>query len=88
MDMKFEKTGGVTNLVAWRFAPTYVYWTDDVIGVVPVIEAYENREQYSFLEEKDWNRIADSYQKTIQTLTAITDCPYEIVDYEYVFQIQ
>lgn len=88
LDMEFEKTGSVTNLVAWRFAPTYVYWTDDVIGVVPVIEAYENREQYSFLEEKDWNRIADSYQKTIQTLTAITDCPYEIVDYEYVFQIQ
>lgn len=87
MDMDFEKSGGVTRLTGWRFAPTYVYWKDDVIGVVPVIEAYENRETYSFLEEKDWVRIEDSYQKTIQTLTAITDCPYEIVDYKYNFII-
>lgn len=87
MDMDFEKQGGETRLVGWRFAPTYVYWTDDVIGVVPVIEAYENREAYSFLSERDWDRIADSYEKTIQTLTAVTDCPYEIVDNEYQFQI-
>lgn len=87
MDMDFEKKGDTTQLVGWRFAPTYVYWTDDVIGVVPVIEAYENREKYSFLEDKDWVRIEDSYQKTIQTLTKVTDCPYEIVDYEYNFKI-
>ncbi|MBQ8147785.1 MAG: CapA family protein [Lachnospiraceae bacterium] len=87
MDMEFEKKGDTTTLVGWRFAPTYVYWKDDVIGVVPVVEAYQNREAYSFLEEKDWVRIEDSYNKTIQTLTKITDCPYEIVDYEYNFQI-
>lgn len=87
MDMDFEKKGDTTQLVGWRFAPTYVYWKDDVIGVVPVIEAYENREKYSFLEDKDWVRIEDSYQKTIQTLTKVTDCPYEIVDYEYNFKI-
>lgn len=87
MDMDFEKQGDTTTLVGWRFAPTYVYWTDDVIGVVPVIEAYENREKYSFLSEDDWVRIQDSYVKTIRTLTAITDCPYEIVDYKYQFLI-
>ena len=87
MDMDFEKQGDTTTLVGWRFAPTYVYWTDDVIGVVPVIEAYENREKYSFLSEDDWVRIEDSYVKTIRTLTAVTDCPYEIVDYKYQFQI-
>lgn len=87
MDMDFEKEGDTTRLVGWRFAPTYVYWTDDVIGIIPVIEAYENREAYDFLSERDWVRIEDSYQKTIQTLTAITDCPYEIVDFEYSFKI-
>lgn len=87
MDMDFEKEGDTTRLVGWRFAPTYVYWTDDVIGIIPVIEAYENREAYDFLAERDWVRIEDSYQKTIQTLTAITDCPYEIVDFEYNFKI-
>lgn len=87
MDMDFEKQGDTTTLVGWRFAPTYVYWTDDVIGVVPVIEAYENREKYSFLSEDDWVRIEDSYVKTIRTLTAVTDCPYEIVDYKYQFLI-
>lgn len=87
MDMDFKKEQGETTLTGWRFAPTYVYWTDDVIGVVPVIEAYENREAYSFLSDKDWSRIEDSYQKTIQTLTKITDCPYEIVNYEYNFEI-
>lgn len=87
MDMDFEKKNGETKLTGWRFAPTYVYWTDDVIGVVPVIEAYENRDAYPFLSEKDWARIEDSYHKTIQTLTKITDCPYTIVDYEYNFEI-
>ncbi len=87
MDMDFEKQNGETRLTGWRFAPTYVYWTDDVIGVVPVVEAYENRDAYSFLSEKDWARIEDSYHKTIQTLTKITDCPYNIVDYEYNFEI-
>lgn len=87
MDMDFEKKDDVTTLTGWRFAPTYVYWTDDVIGVVPVLEARENREAYSFLSESDWVRIEDSYQKTIQTLTAITDCEYQIIDYEYNFAI-
>lgn len=87
LDMEFEKSGSETRLTAWNFAPTYVYWTDDVIGVVPVLEAYENRDQYAFLSEKDWGRIEDSYNKTIKTLTAVTDCPYEIKDYRYVFQI-
>lgn len=87
LDMEFEKKGGKTTLTEWKFAPTYVYWTDDVIGIVPVVEAYENREAYSFLSDRDWVRIEDSYNKTIQTLTAVTDCPYEIKDYRYVFQI-
>lgn len=87
MDMDFEKKGDTTTLVGWRFAPTYVYWKDDVIGVVPVVEAHENPAAFAFLEEKDWVRIEDSYQKTIQTLTKVTDCPYEIVDYEYNFKI-
>lgn len=87
LDMEFEKKGGKTTLTSWKFAPTYVYWTDDVIGIVPVVEAYENREAYGFLSEKDWVRIEDSYNKTIKTLTAITDCPYEIQNYRYVFQV-
>lgn len=87
IDMDFEKRGDTTTLVGWRFAPTYVYWTDDVIGVVPVIEAYENRADYDFLAPRDWAQIENSYKKTIQTLTAITDCDYEIVDYKYNFDI-
>lgn len=87
MDMDFAKKDDVTTLVGLRFAPTYVYWKDDVIGIVPVIEAYENREAYSFLEERDWARIEDSYGKTIGTVTAITDAGYEIVDFKYNFDI-
>lgn len=87
MDMDFEKVGDETTLTGWRFAPTYVYWTDDVIGVVPVVEAHDCREAYDFLQEKDWARIDDSYAKTIETLSAITDCPYEIIDYKYAFDI-
>lgn len=88
MDMDFEKQGDTTVMTGWRFAPTYVYWTDDVIGIVPVVEAYENRQAFDFLAPRDWTRIEDSYQKTIATLTAITDCDYEIVDYKYDFKIQ
>lgn len=87
MDMDFEKRGDTTTMVGWRFTPTYVYWTDDVIGVVPVIEAYENRAAYDFLAPRDWAQIENSYNKTIQTLTAITDCDYEIIDFKYNFDI-
>lgn len=87
LDMDFEKTGGHTYITGWRFAPVYVYWTDDVIGLVPVVEAYENRDQYSFLTEKDWGRIEDSYSKTIATLNSISDWDYTIENYEYCFDV-
>lgn len=87
LDMEFEKQGDHTYITAWRFAPVYVYWKDDVIGLVPVVEAYENRDQYSFLTEGDWGRIEDSYQKTIETLNSISQMDYEVVDYEYSFPV-
>lgn len=87
LDMDFEKTGDQTYMTGWRFAPVYVYWQDDVIGLVPVVEAYENREKFSFLTEKDWGRIEDSYSKTIQTLNSISNADYEIVNYEYNFDV-
>lgn len=87
LDMDFEKTGNQTYITGWRFAPVYVYWQDDVIGLVPVVEAYENRDKFSFLSEKDWARIEDSYSKTIQTLNSISNADYEIVNYEYCFDV-
>lgn len=87
LDMDFEKTGDRTYITGWRFAPVYVYWQDDVIGLVPVVEAYENREKFSFLTMQDWERVEDSYSKTIQTLNSITNTEYEIVDYEYCFDV-
>lgn len=87
LDMEFEKQGNQTYITEWKFTPVYVYWKDDVIGVVPVVEAYENREKYSFLSEKDWGRIADSYSKTIETLNSKSNRKYEIIDYKYCFDV-
>lgn len=87
LDMDFEKTEDQTYLTGWRFAPVYVYWQNDVIGLVPVVEAYENRDKFSFLSAQDWTRIEDSYTDTIQTLNSISNLDYEIVNYEYCFDI-
>lgn len=37
--------------------PTYVYWTENTIGVIPVLDAQENQNNYDFLSKKDWDRI-------------------------------
>lgn len=87
MDVDLVKDEEGTRVEGLHFAPTYVYWNEDVIGVVPVIEAYDNPTQYSFLSDYDRRRIADSYTKTIVTLNAIENCNYTIENYKYNIEI-
>lgn len=84
-DLTFTKQGNNLKITQVAVAPTYTYWKDDVIGVVPVLEAYNNRDEYSFLSDKDWGRIEDSYSKTIQTLNYYNTMSYSCDGYRYYF---
>lgn len=72
-----------TRVEGVRVSPCYTYWNSEVIGVVPVIEAYENRDQYNFLQAKDFTRIEDAYNKTINTVTSNGQITYTIIDNKY-----
>jgi hypothetical protein len=67
-----------------KVEPTYVYWTDSTRGVVPVLEAYNNKSDYSFLSEKDWNRIDFAEEHIINLLMEYGNLQYTEEDNKYV----
>lgn len=87
-DVDITKDNSGTYITGVRVAPVYTYWNSEVIGVVPVIEAYENQDKYSFLRPKDWPRISDAYDKTINTVTNNGEIPYHIENYKYVIDMK
>jgi poly-gamma-glutamate synthesis protein (capsule biosynthesis protein) len=74
----------VTKVENIKVEPTYVYWTDSTIGVVPVLEAYNNRSAYSFLSEKDWSRIDFAEEHIINLLMEYGNLQYTEEDNKYV----
>ncbi|MBR1815478.1 MAG: CapA family protein [Lachnospiraceae bacterium] len=62
-----EAVNSVTDIKVY---PTYVYWTDSTIGVVPVLEAYNNQDAFSFLSDYDWQRINYAKEHVIEVVTA------------------
>ncbi|MBQ9609988.1 MAG: CapA family protein [Lachnospiraceae bacterium] len=62
-----EPVNSVTDIKVY---PTYVYWTDSTIGVVPVLEAYNNQDSFSFLSDYDWQRINYAKDHVIEVVTA------------------
>lgn len=85
-DITFTKQGKNLSISEVAVAPTYTYWNDEVIGVVPVLEAYYNRDSYAFLSSKDWGRIEDSFEKTILTLNYYNTMSYTCDGYRYYFR--
>ena len=69
-----EAVNSVTNIKVY---PTYVYWTDSTIGVVPVLEAYNNHDAFSFLSDYDWQRINYAKDHVIEVVTAKGSFDYE-----------
>lgn len=78
-NLNIESDGKNTKLCSVELIPTYVYWTDEVIGVVSCYDAYENRDQYSFLSEKDFSRITSASENMFQHINSIGnyDAVYE-----------
>lgn len=74
----------ITKVSEIRAIPTYVYWTDSTIGVVPVLEAYNNKDQFSFLSGTDWNRIDFAKDHVIEVIMAKGNLDYTIDNDEYV----
>ena len=69
-----EAVNSVTDIKVY---PTYVYWTDSTIGVVPVLEAYNNHDAFSFLSDYDWQRINYAKDHVIEVVTAKGSFDYE-----------
>lgn len=70
-----ETVNSVTQI---KVAPTYVYWTDSTIGVVPVLEAYNHKSDYSFLSDYDWQRIDYAKDHVIEVVTAKGSLDYSV----------
>ena len=67
-----------------KVAPTYVYWTDETIGVIPVLEAYNHRANYSFLSDRDWGRIEYAKDHVIEVVCAKGSLDYSLDDDMYI----
>lgn len=74
----------ITKVEDIKVEPTYVYWTDTVIGVVPVLEAYNHQDDYSFLSARDWERITYAKDHVIELLMTYGNLQYEIENDKYV----
>ena len=79
LNFNIESDGINTKLRSIELIPTYVYWTEDVIGVVSCYEAYEHKDDYSFLSEKDFSRITSVKDNMFQHINSIGnyDAVYE-----------
>lgn len=82
-NLNIENDGVNTRLRSIELIPTYVYWTNDVIGVVSCYEAYENREAYSFLSQSDFSRINSAAENMFQHINSMGnyDAVYENMRY-------
>ena len=78
-NLNIESDGDHTRVKSIELIPTYVYWTTDVIGVVSCYEAYEHKEEYSFLSSKDFSRIAYAAENMFEHINSIGnyDAVYE-----------
>ena len=78
-----EKTTRVEEI---SIVPTHVYWTDETIGVVPVLEALDNRDEYSFLSAKNWERMEYSKEHVIELLTSYGNLNYHLEKDRYIIE--
>lgn len=74
----------VTKVENIKVEPTYVYWKDQTIGVVPVLEAYNHKEDFGFLSENDWNRINFAQGHVIELLMSYGNLQYTEENDKYV----
>ena len=69
LDVTVSKVDNQISIDEIAFTPTYVYWTDDVIGVLPVCEVYHNMEKYkNVLDETGKQRITWAYKNSVKHL--------------------
>lgn len=87
-DFKFSKQyvdgDFVTGVEEIRVEPTYVYWKDQTIGVIPVLEAYNHKSDFDFLSEKDWNRIDYAKNHVIEVVMDYGNLQYTEENDKYV----
>jgi poly-gamma-glutamate synthesis protein (capsule biosynthesis protein) len=87
-DFTFSKQqtseGIVKKVEKITIEPTYVYWNSETIGVVPVLESYNNPENFDFLSSKDWGRIEFAHDYVIELLMEYGNLEYTEEDNRYV----
>lgn len=80
VNLRFEKQelhGRTKTIVSGAdVIPTYVYWSEDTIGVIPVLDAQANKDKYQFLSKKDWDRIDFACEYVVKCM--LSDRAYTI----------
>ena len=80
MNVTFKKENNVCSIEAVEVTPTYVYWTDDIIGVVPVEYAVMDPSAYPLIDSKGWTRISYAHDKIISVVSGLYGVGYELED--------
>lgn len=80
MNVTFKKEKGACSIEAVEVTPTYVYWTDEIIGVVPVEYAVNNPSDYPLIDSKGWSRISYAHDKIISVVSGLYNLDYTLSD--------
>lgn len=83
MNVTFKKENNVTTIDAVEVTPTYVFWTDQVIGVVPAEYALSDKSSYPLIDSKGWSRIQYAHDKIISVVTGQFNLQYTLSDNWY-----
>lgn len=87
MNVSFKKENNICTIEGVAVTPTYVYWTDDVIGVVPVEYAIAAPKAYPLIESTGWSRISYAHDKIISVVSGAYNVEYELADGWYHFSL-
>lgn len=80
MNVTFKKEKEACSIEAVEVTPTYVYWTDEIIGVVPVEYAVNDPSDYPLVDSKGWSRISYAHDKIISVVSGLYNLDYELLD--------
>ncbi len=78
MNVTFRKENGKAGIEAVEVTPTYVYWTDEVIGVVPVEYAVNMPSDYPLVDSAGWSRISYAHDKIISVVSGLYQVDYSL----------
>lgn len=88
VDFTFGQDNGSTYIKKVDISFVYVYWLDNEIGLVPVLEASEDFSKYPFLSSYDISRINSIKSDMIGHVMSMNEYEYSYNKYKYEILLQ